>query len=135
MDPNLLVVLEGVGIIDGLIFGVAVLFLTFKSIMKPVVKAAPVLPPPPVVSAKEASTKKLRASVAEALNTPPKAAPQKVVLPPDDGLGVLIESARKNSDKCSVCAAYVIFYDKGKFRAEGMTASGMMAHFDASHKS
>jgi hypothetical protein len=120
-----------VGILDGLAILFAIVYFILRSTRgaKAVneVKNVVVAPQIPV------ATKKSKASATSVVNEP-KVVPPKVVLPPDDGLGVLVETARKNSDKCSVCAAYTIFYDKGRFKAEGMTASGMMAHFDASHK-
>lgn len=129
MNISMLNYLIDVSVLDGLAILFAIVYFVLRSIKSakatPEVKPAIAAPQVPVVA--------VRKSKAVVVNES-KAVPQKIVLPPDDGLGVLIETARKNSDKCSVCAAYVIFYDKGKFKAEGMTASGMMAHFDASHK-
>ena len=131
MNVSMLNYLIDVGVLDG----VAILFAIVYYVLRSMKSAKATFEVKPVVATPQASVvvaKKVRTTVPTGVE--PKAVPQKVVLPPDDGLGVLIETARKNSDKCSVCAAYVIFYDKGKFKAEGMTASGMMAHFDASHK-
>ena len=131
MNVSMLNYLIDVDVLDGVAILFAIIYFVLRSIKsaKTVneVKTPVVAPQVPVVVAKKVRT-------TAPTGVEPKAVPQKVVLPPDDGLGVFIETARKNSDKCSVCAAYVIFYDKGKFKAEGMTASGMMAHFDASHK-
>ena len=130
MNVSMLNYLIDVGVLDGLTILFAIVYFVLRSTksVKTVneVKTAVVAPQVPVAVVKKSRT-------ASIVNEP-KIVPQKVVLPPDDGLGVLVETARKNSDKCSVCAAYTIFYDKGRFKAEGMTASGMMAHFDASHK-
>ena len=130
MNVSMLNYLIDVGVLDGVAILFAIIYFVLRSIKsaKTVneVKTTAVAPQVPVVP--------VRKSRIAAVVNEPKAVPQKVVLPPDDGLGVLVETARKNADKCSVCAAYVIFYDKGRFKAEGMTASGMMAHFDASHK-
>ena len=131
MNVSMLNYLIDVGVLDGVAILFAIVYYVLRSMKS--AKATPEVKP--VVVTPQASVvvaKKVRTTAPTGVG--PKAVPQKVVLPPDDGLGVLIETARKNSDKCSVCAAYVIFYDKGKFKAEGMTASGMMAHFDASHK-
>ena len=130
MNVSMLNYLIDIAVLDGLAILFAIVYCVLRSMRGSKatneVKSAIVAPQIPVVA------KKSRASVTASAE--PKTVPQKIVLPPDDGLGVLVETARKNSDKCSVCAAYTIFYDKGRFKAEGMTASGMMAHFDASHK-
>ena len=130
MNVSMLNYLIDVGVLDGVAILFAIVYYVLRSMKS--AKATPEVKP--VVATPQASVVPVRESRIAAVVNEPKAVPQKVVLPSDDGLGVLIETARKNSDKCSVCAAYVIFYDKGKFKAEGMTASGMMAHFDASHK-
>ena len=46
-----------------------------------------------------------------------------------------IAQARSHSDKCSTCAAFVMFYDKGTFTIDGMTLAGVKAHLLTSHKS
>ena len=130
MNVSMLNYLIDVGVLDG----VAILFAIVYYVLRSMKSAKATSEVKPVDVAPQASVVPVRKSRIAAVVNEPKAVPQKVVLPPDDGLGVLVETARKNADKCSVCAAYVIFYDKGRFKAEGMTASGMMAHFDASHK-
>ena len=131
MNVSMLNYLIDVGVLDGVAILFVIVYYVLRSMKSakatPEVKPVVVAPQVPVVVAKKVRT-------TTPAGVEPKAVLQKVVLPPDDGLGVLVETARKNADKCSVCAAYVIFYDKGRFKAEGMTASGMMAHFDASHK-
>ena len=134
MNVSMLNYLIDVGLIAT---NVAILFAVVYYVLHSIknAKATPDVKPTIVDSrAPIATAKKSKTIATVPTSVEPKVVPQKVAPPIDDGLGLLIETARKNSDKCSVCAAYVIFYDKGRFKAEGMTASGMMAHFDAAHK-
>jgi len=124
MNVSLLNNLMIIGIIDGLIIAFAIIYFVLRSrIAKQVVKTETIAR---VVT--ETPKEKKQKVVVPIIQEPPK---PKIV---DDGLGMLIEEARKHSVKCSVCGAYVVFYDKGKFKSEGMTAAGVIAHLDASHK-
>ena len=112
-----------VGIVDGLIIAFAIIFfmLRYKS-TKQVVSAEV---PKQIIETPKAKKQKIGIPIVQEASKP------KII---DDGLGLLIEEARKHSIKCSVCGAYVVFYDKGKFKSEGMTAAGVIAHLDNSHK-
>jgi hypothetical protein len=132
MNVDYLNFLMGVGIVDGLLVAGAIVYFVLKSIKPKVVSkkelvSTPVVEPPKVKDLKPRVTKEAVAVAATSLPSTPK-------VNADDGLVLLIDETRKHSKECSVCGAYVVFYDKGKFKSEGMTSGGIIAHLDASHR-
>jgi len=138
MNVDYLNFLMLVGIFDCLLAGFAIVYFVLKSSKPKVVPKREVVITPTVVpviveppKAKVVKPKVVK-EAAVVVATPQVSTTPKVFV--DDGLGLLIDEARKHTKECSVCGAYVVFYDKGRFKSEGMTSSGVIAHLDTSHK-
>jgi len=119
-----------VGIFDGLLVGFAIVYFVLKSTKSKATSKREIVP----TTVELPKPKSVRPKVVREAAVEVAAVPQVPKSNTDDGLGLLIDEARKHSKECSICGAYVVFYDKGKFKSEGMTSSGVIAHLDTSHK-
>ena len=145
LNYSMLNTLVEVGVVDGLLIAFVIAFYVFNKISAN--KRAALTPPTPsrevapsAASVPEASAvvKKqhvLKTVVPKPAQVTPSTTSAAAKPDTDMVLKGLIDTARKHTDKCSMCAAYVSFYDKNTFISGGMTAVGVLTHIESAHKS